>query len=149
MTDIGILTPSREVRRNAKLSGIDKDRSYVEYIKSFPTNIEVENVVTFSAEESPQNPGARTATFTMHASMVELPAKPMMPRLSDWRAGFFSLYQVDFGRTEHQAVARQYLLRWRLEPKDTAAFLRGELVEPISRSRGTSTPQRRNNGVRG
>ncbi len=131
MTDIGILTPSREVRRNAKLSGIDKDRSYVEYIKSFPTNIEVENVVTFSAEESPQNPGARTATFTMHASMVELPAKPMMPRLSDWRAGFFSLYQVDFGRTEHQAVARQYLLRWRLEPKDTAAFLRGELVEPI------------------
>ncbi|MBU3741359.1 MAG: zinc-dependent metalloprotease [Candidatus Kapabacteria bacterium] len=131
LSDVGILTPSRSIRKDAKLSGLDRERSYIEYIKSFPTNIEVENVVTFGAEESPQNPGARTATFTMHASMVELPANPMMPRLADPRAGFFSLYQVDYGRTEHQAVGREYLLRWRLEPKDTAAFLRGELVEPI------------------
>ena len=26
---------------------------------------------------------------------------------------------------------RRYIARWRLEPKDTAAFLRGELVEPV------------------
>ena len=37
----------------------------------------------------------------------------------------------DYGRDENEAASRRYLIRWRLEPKDTAAFLRGELVEPI------------------
>lgn len=130
-TDVGILTPGRDVRQEYKISMLDKDRSYVEYVRSFPTNVEVENVVTFNADQSPQNPAARTASFTMHHSIVSLPDPPMMPRLADPRVGFFSLYQVDYGRPEPEAVLRQYILRWRLEPKDTAAFLRGELVEPI------------------
>ena len=28
-------------------------------------------------------------------------------------------------------IRRRFISRWRLEPKDTAAFLRGELVEPV------------------
>jgi hypothetical protein len=130
-TDVGILTPNRGVRQQAKLTMLDKERSYIDYIRSFPTNVEVENTITFSADQSQQNPDARTATFTMHASMVELPAVPMIPRQYDPRVGFFALYQTDYGRKEAEAVGRQYILRWRLEPKDTAAFLRGELVEPI------------------
>jgi hypothetical protein len=130
-SDVGILAPGRGVRQQAKITMLDKDRSFVEYIRSFPTNIEVENVLTFNADQSPQNPSSRTASFTMHHSMVELPNPPMVSRLADPRVGFFSLYQTDFGRPETEAVTRQYILRWRLEPKDTAAFLRGELVEPI------------------
>ena len=38
----------------------------------------------------------------------------------------------DYGRDDNEAASRRYLIRWRLEPKDTAAFLRGELVEPIT-----------------
>src|SRR5690606_1273500 len=30
-----------------------------------------------------------------------------------------------------RTVQKRYISRWRLEPKDTAAFLRGELVEPV------------------
>lgn len=131
VTDVGILTPGRGPRQEYKMGGLDKDRSYVEYVKSFPTNVEIENVITFSAENPPQNPSSRTMSFTMHHSMVSLPAKPMMPRLADPRVGFFSLYQIDYGRPEPEAVGRQYILRWRLEPSDTAAFLRGELVDPI------------------
>lgn len=130
-SDVGILTPGRGTRQQAKITMLDKDRSYIEYMRAFPTNIEVENTLTFNADQSPQNPDARTATFTMHASMVELPAIPMIPRQYDPRVGFFALYQTDYGRKEAEAVGRQYILRWRLEPKDTAAFLRGELVEPI------------------
>jgi hypothetical protein len=129
--DVGILTPNRSIRSQYKIGGLDRDRSYVEYIKSFPTNVEVENVVTFSSESPSQNSASKTMSFTMHHSMVMLPEKPMMPRLADPRVGFFSLDQTDYSRPEPEAVNREYILRWRLEPKDTAAFLRGELVEPI------------------
>ena len=130
-SDVGILTPGRGVRQEYKMGGLDRERSYVEYAKSFPTNIEVENVVTFSAEAPSQNSASKTMTFTMHHSMVQLPENPMLPRLSDPRVGFFALRQTDYARPESEAVTREYILRWRLEPKDTAAFLRGELVEPI------------------
>ncbi|CAN5488503.1 zinc-dependent metalloprotease [soil metagenome] len=129
--DVGILTPGKETRTALKMSGLDKERSYIDYARSFPTNIEVANVITFSADAPPQNPQTRTASFTMHHSMVQLPEQQMTPRLADPRVGFFALYQTDYGRPEPEAVTRQYILRWRLEPKDTAAFLRGELVEPI------------------
>ncbi|MBU3679798.1 MAG: DUF5117 domain-containing protein [Candidatus Kapabacteria bacterium] len=131
MSDVGILTPGRGVRQEYKMGGVDKDRSYIEYVKSFPTNVEVENVLTFSAETPSQNSASKTMTFTMHHSMVALPEKPMTPRLADPRVGFFALRQTDYSRPEPEAVGREYILRWRLEPKDTAAFQRGELVEPI------------------
>jgi len=131
VTDVSIFTPGRDARQQYKMGGLDKDRSYIEFVKSFPTNVEIENVITYSADNAPQNPSARTMSFTMHHSMVRLPEKPMMPRLADPRVGFFSLYQTDYGRTEPEAVGRQYILRWRLEPTDTAAFMRGELVDPI------------------
>ncbi|MBU3700247.1 MAG: zinc-dependent metalloprotease, partial [Candidatus Kapabacteria bacterium] len=130
-SDVGILTPGRGVRQEYKMGGVDKERSYIEYAKSFPTNIEVENVVTFSAEAPSQNSASKTMSFTMHHSMVALPENPMLPRLADPRVGFFSLRQTDYARPESEAVTREYILRWRLEPKDTAAFQRGELVEPI------------------
>lgn len=131
LSDVGILTPNKWLRKEYKMGGLDKERSFIESAKSFPINIEVENTITFSADEAPQNPQARTMTFTMHHSMVKLPDTMMIPRLADPRVGFFSLVQTDYGRSEPEATYRQYILKWRLEPKDTQAYLRGELVEPI------------------
>ncbi|NQW29142.1 MAG: zinc-dependent metalloprotease [Ignavibacteria bacterium] len=130
-TDVPMLTPNKGIKTQLKTSSLDKERSYIEYARSFPTNVEIENVITYSADAPLQNRDSKTATFTMHHSMVQLPAVPMTPRLADPRVGFFSLRQTDYGRPEPEAVSREYILRWRLEPKDTAAFLRGELVEPI------------------
>jgi hypothetical protein len=129
--DVSLFTPGQWMRKAYKMSRALKDKSYVEYARSFPTNIEVENVITFSASEPPQNPASQTMSFTMHHSMVQLPEKPMTSRLADPRVGFFALWQTDYGRPEPEAVTRRYILKWRLEPSDTAAFLRGELVEPI------------------
>jgi hypothetical protein len=39
--------------------------------------------------------------------------------------------QTDFGVDVQRAERARYATRWRLEPSDTAAFLRGELVEPV------------------
>ncbi len=129
--DVGILTPNDGVRKQHKITRLDKDRSYIEYARSFPTNVEVENVITFVANEPSQTWNSNTMTFSMHHSMVLLPENKMLPRLSDPRVGWFAIRQRDYGRDENEAIRRDYLVRWRLEPKDTAAFLRGELVEPI------------------
>ena len=55
----------------------------------------------------------------------------MLPRLVDERVGFFEVNQYDYGYNAQRAERRRYISRWRLEPKDTAAFMRGELVEPV------------------
>jgi hypothetical protein len=133
-TDIPILTPSQAMRSQLGIApgpgGLDASRTYIDYARSYPQNIEVENVVTFNATTAPQNRSSRTASFAMHHSMVLLPEKPMMPRLADNRVGYFSLRKTDYGLDVQKAEQRTYIIRWRLEPKDTAAFLRGELVEP-------------------
>ncbi len=129
-TDVGLLTPAKAKRDAYRISALDGSRSYIDYVRSFPENIEVENVLTYSADNAPQNPASRTMSFTMHHSMVKLPEKPMMPRFQDSRVGYFFINQTDYGMPTQRAEKRTYIRRWRLEPKDDAAFARGELVEP-------------------
>ena len=47
----------------------------------------------------------------MHYSMVQLPEKPMKPRLFDERVGYFSVSQMDYGKDEHRAPERRYITR--------------------------------------
>jgi hypothetical protein len=129
-TDIAILTPPKPVRDAARIGAFAADRSFVEYARSFPENVEVENVVTYSAEAAPQNQGSRTMSFTMHHSMIKLPETPMLARYADPRVGWFSLTRTDYGIPAQKAERRSIIRRWRLEPKDEAAYFRGELVEP-------------------
>ncbi|MCU0424597.1 MAG: zinc-dependent metalloprotease [Candidatus Kapabacteria bacterium] len=129
-TDIGILTPPKPTRDQYRIGGLDASRSFVEYTRSFPENIEVENVLTYSAEAAPQNPSSRTMSFTMHHSMIKLPETPMLARYADPRVGWFSFTRTDYGMPTQKAERRSIIRRWRLEPKDEAAYFRGELVEP-------------------
>lgn len=54
----------------------------------------------------------------------------MKARLSDSRVGFFGQSQIDYGTDAQKAEVTSYIHRWKLEPKDEAAYERGELVEP-------------------
>ena len=130
-TDIGLLTIPKSQRDQYKISSLSGDRSYVEYARSYPLNVEVENVLTFNADAAPQNSGTRTVSFSMHHSMVALPEKPMKARISDWRVGFFTVSTTDYGIDNQRAESQSFITRWRLEPKDTAAYFRGEIVEPV------------------
>ncbi len=130
-SDVGIMTIGQGERQQYRITALDPSRTFIEFAKSFPNNVEVENVLTYGAENAPQNRTSRTMSFTLHHSFVLLPEKPMMPRYADNRVGFFGLRKVDYSSTEQKAKTRQYVLRWRLEPKDPAAYKRGELVEPI------------------
>jgi hypothetical protein len=114
-----------EVRR------VDGERTFVNYARAFPTNVEVRRTLTYVANDPPSNGAAGTLSMEMHHSMLELPDDPMEPRLCDPRVGFFSVRQVDYGLDTQRATQRCYVTRWRLEPSDPEAWARGEVVDPV------------------
>jgi hypothetical protein len=124
---------SAGARTQYGVTNLDAGRSYVEFIKSFPENIEVRHVKTYNANRPPSNGSNNSITIEINNSMVLLPKEPMMPRMFDQRVGWFTSRQVDYGLDEQKATTRRYLDRWRLEvrPEDEAKFRAGELVEPV------------------
>ncbi|MGD1889490.1 MAG: zinc-dependent metalloprotease [Cyclobacteriaceae bacterium] len=126
---IGALTDRQ--RENFKIKGLDQERSLITGIRSFPQNVEVRHVLTYNGNKLPDNALTNTLSIGMNQSFVLLPDDPMKPRLYDARVGYFSIEQIDYSLDEQRAAKRRYITRWRLEPSDTAAFRRGELVEPI------------------
>ena len=123
------LSPSQ--RSQFKVRRLDEARSFIDEARSFPENVNVRYTQTFDAAEPPSNQGTGTISMQMYHSFVLLPEEPMTPRLADDRVGFFTVEQIDYGRDDQKAAEREYIRRWRLVPKDTAAYLRGELVEPV------------------
>lgn len=130
-TDVAELGMDSFSRTRYKVKRLDTKRSFVDFIEAFPNNLEIEATLTYDATQVPEDLSLKTISIVMHHSMVSLPAKPMMPRLADKRVGYFSVKQYDYGFNSQRAEQRTYISRWRLDPKDTAAFLRGELVEPV------------------
>ena len=129
-TDVPVLGLQKARRERYKVRRLDKERSFVASARSFPQNVEVRSVLTYEAQNPPSNSPTGTLSLEMNHSMVLLPKEPMRPRLYDERVGYFSVAQTDYGLDEQKAARRRYITRWRLEPSDTAAFRRGELVQP-------------------
>ena len=118
-------------RRQYGVRRFDAARSYVAGMRSFPINIEVRQVQTFDAATPPSDPDAATVTMETRQSLVLLPKVPMRPRYADARVGYFSVERVNYGLDVQKAESQEFITRWRLEPKDPAAYARGELVEPV------------------
>ncbi len=118
-------------RRTYGVQRFDTARSFVSDIRSFPTNVEVRHVQTFAATEGPGDRSGGTVSLEMRQSIVLLPNEPMRPRYFDPRVGFFSVDRVNYGLDQPKAATETFITRWRLEPKDPAAYARGELVEPV------------------
>jgi hypothetical protein len=129
--DVPMLGLQARRREQYKVRRLDESRSYLVSAHSYPRNIEVRHVLTYDASAAPSDASTGTISLEMNQSMILLPEHPMQPRLYDDRVGYFGIRQTDYGRDAQRAEERRYIARWRLEPKDTAAFLRGELVEPV------------------
>lgn len=130
VTDL-FLTYKQEM---GSVTGTSKDRSWFEHVAPFERNVEVEATLTGSARPAgaPQTAPMTAQTVRMHWSFLRLPDVPMMPRLADSRVGFISTAFFDFSSREHEAEQKRIIHRFKLEPRDTAAFRRGELVEPVT-----------------
>ena len=118
-------------RRQYQVRRFDPARSYINTVKSFPLNIEVRHTQTFDAAEPPSDRTGGTISLEMRQSIVLLPKNPMRPRYADQRIGFMTVERVNYGLDEQKAATQTFIRRWRLEPKDPAAYARGELVEPV------------------
>ncbi len=131
-TDVKALGMPEFFRTQYRVSNLDKKRSYIDSIKSYPTNIESRHVKTYNAKSPPSNGSIASITLEMSTSMILLPETPMKRRYFDERVGWFSRGQVDYGLDNQESKTVRYLDRWRLEvkPEDRAAYMRGELVEP-------------------
>lgn len=142
-TEVAEFTPRAMLRAR----GFDASRSFLERVKAFPLNIEVQASHTYTspveapaagAAPSPPTPPSPmstamrpgSATLLMHFSMVKLPESPMRPRLYDERVGYFNIRRYDYSRDEQRAPRRSYIVRWRLEKKDPSAAV-SEPVKPI------------------
>jgi len=110
---------------------LDNSRSYIDTIRTFPMNVEARHVMTYEAMNPPSAGGTNTISLLMNQSMALLPKEPMTPRHHDYRVGWFTVTQLDFGSDEQKAATRSLIRRWRLEPSDPEAYARGELTEPV------------------
>ncbi|HXT14805.1 MAG TPA: zinc-dependent metalloprotease [Gemmatimonadaceae bacterium] len=118
-------------RRQYQVRRLDPARTYVSSVKAFPINIEVRQVQTFDAGAAPSDRSAGTISVEVRQSMLLLPKVPMRPRYADDRVGYFTVDRINYGLDEQKAAQQTFITRWRLEPKDPAAYARGELVEPV------------------
>ncbi len=130
-TDVAMLGLPSFMKTRYQVRRLDAGRTFVNFIHSYPRNLETRVTMTYDAGQPPSGASTGTISLEMNHSMLLLPDQPMQPRLYDERVGYFGISQVDYGREEQRTVTRRYIARWRLEPKDTAAFRRGELVEPV------------------
>lgn len=132
--DNSIISFSSSFKTAQKLGNVALDRSYVEDMRPYPINVEINAMRTFSA--SPSNiPAANrvgAVSVGLNVSIVLLPKQPMAKRLFDPRVGFFASRFVKFGDDQQRTEAEAYIHRFRLEPRkeDMKKYLKGQLVEP-------------------
>jgi hypothetical protein len=118
-------------RRTYGVTRMDPERTFINYARSYPMNVEVRQTQTFEASTPPSDANTGVMTLEMNQSLVLLPREPMRPRYADARVGFFGTDRINFGLADQKAPEQHFINRWRLEPKDAAAYARGEVVEPV------------------
>ena len=114
-----------------KLGGLQSDRTYIDTMKVFPTNIEVVTTRTYTATAGRSEASkAGSMTLGMNTSIVLLPKEPMRKRLWDERVGYFVNRFTRFSDDQHKTQHESFISRYRLVPKNKKKYLRGELTEP-------------------
>lgn len=134
--DNDVLHFSSSLKTFIRIGQIQADKSYIVTVKSYPINIEIKTVKTYSrTPAAPGAPGGGPAgnmTVELNSSLVLLPKIPMQSRYFDPRVGYFTVGYTDFDANPQGVKNIILVKRWRLEPKeeDMEKYKRGELVEP-------------------
>ncbi|WP_143885138.1 zinc-dependent metalloprotease [Chryseobacterium binzhouense] len=127
---------------NYRIGAFQKDMSFINFVKSFPTNVEINTTKTFartlgtpSTPAVPGRPAPKVSgnyTVEINSSFVLLPEKKMQARYFDPRVGYFTVGYTDFDLDPQGVKKISLIKRWRLEPKpqDVEKYNKGELVEP-------------------
>lgn len=106
---------------------VTKDLSRIIRVKSFEDNVAVVSELSTKVDE-----GRASVYLTVEAlsSIVLLPEKPAPGRFLSSRVGYFTVPYTFYADNQSNVERKEIITRWRLEPLDEAAYMRGELVEP-------------------
>ena len=133
-TDLLAFGLNKAQKKKYAIGSLKSKSSYLTKIKSYPTNVDVRSIKTYSAQESAKTnmEGLSVVSLEIHNSLLLLPQRTMKTRSFDERIGLFYQVQYDYGLSQSQKATRtRYVKRWRMEPQDTALYFAGSLVEPV------------------
>lgn len=127
--DNEILHFNNSQKSNWKIAGLQPDKSYITEVRSFPLNMNIRAVKTYSRASGK---AVGNLTLELTTSIVALPKIPMKPRYVDPRVGYYTTNYTDFDQNPQGIKNIKMANRWRLEPvpADMERYKKGELVEP-------------------
>ena len=114
-------------------TSLDRSRSYIDGVSSFPENTNIRAMLTFRSGQPGRVPSVADGRYipvTIHYTLAQLPERPMKRRIADDRVGNFMTVHKDFS-AEDSTFFRRYVNRWRLEPAERVGD-RWRPVEPIT-----------------
>jgi hypothetical protein len=147
--DVQVFSLNSISKQLLNVQAFQKEKSFLNSIKSFPLNVEVRTTKTFTTQQpliqipKPPTPkigvdlpaglDAGVVTFEFNTSFIALPELPMRKRFFDKRVGYFANGYDVYKEASQKSETENFAVRWRLEPKNEADALKqskGELIEP-------------------
>ena len=113
-------------------SSLNENLTRITAVKAFEENacvkMERNYIISLSGRRGSSAINNYPVTIGVNFNFALLPQDQMTPRLSDTRIGYFLINKdvVTNGKVEKATFVK----RWRIEPKDTAAYFAGKLTEP-------------------
>lgn len=140
-------------KKALKAASSDPSRTFITSVKNFNQNIETRVLATYQLKPEPEkdavdnnnsrrsDPSLGSVTVELHHSMIELPERPMLPRIFDKRVGFFAGTHENYSSEQHQVEKITFIRRWRLEKKNPSQKV-SEPVKPIIYYIGRGIPEK-------
>lgn len=104
------------------------DLSRIISVKAYERTVVAKSELTTTVTEGHEKVNV---TVVVNTNLLLLPDDLMKRREEDWRVGYFSTPSLEYSDEQQEVKHINYIDRWRLVPKDTAAYMRGELTEPV------------------
>lgn len=124
---------------------LSKSALSLDRTKAFPKNVEFEALLTFKGQPKGKSiksvtPTASLVSVTQHHSFIELPGDGYQKREFDPRSGAISMSYLDYATPIQEPIRKQYIVRHRLEKKDSNALM-SDPKEPIIYYLDPGTPE--------
>lgn len=104
-------------------------------IKAFEDNVSIRTTLSYKVTADFMKLVAlkKDQPFSVEVTrtILLLPEEKMRPRFADSRLGIFVVDRLDLESDVDRLYRYSVLKRWNVQPRDTAAWQRGELVEPV------------------
>lgn len=133
--------PLAPVRSGSSTGGVNMTASYnssgtvLGDIKAFRDNALIKSTLSYTVSANLMQlialKNKEPFTVDVTRTVMLLPEKKMRPRIADSRVGIFLTNRYDLTFESDKIDRYSVIKRWDVQPSDTSAWLRGELVEPV------------------